>query len=213
MKILCVADTENRAIWDGAALDRVKDADLILSCGDLSAAYLEYLVTMASCPLLYVCGNHDDRFEKEPPEGCIGIDDDVYIYRGVRIAGLGGSARYKPGPYMYTEKEMSARIRRLSVKFRLGARPDILVTHAPPRGCGDREDPAHQGFECFNDLLMKYQPKYLLHGHVHKDYGGFVRTRTHESGTTVINCCDYYLLEVPEGPENERRGIWRLIQK
>lgn len=54
MKILTVSDEECAALWDNYVPGRLKEYDLILSCGDLSARYLSFLVTMARCPLLYV---------------------------------------------------------------------------------------------------------------------------------------------------------------
>jgi Icc-related predicted phosphoesterase len=41
-----------------------------------------------------------------------------------------------------------------------------------PLGIGDGKDLCHQGFKSFNDLLDKYQPKFMLHGHMHLDYAG-----------------------------------------
>ena len=82
---------------------------------------------------------------------------------------------------------------------------DIVVTHAPPRGVGDGEDRAHQGFECFLELMDTYRPRYLLHGHVHLSYG---RDRTREreyQDTKVINVCEKYVLEIP----NEEIGTWK----
>lgn len=46
MKILIVADEESKALYDYYDSSRLKDIDLILSCGDLRASYLEFLVTM-----------------------------------------------------------------------------------------------------------------------------------------------------------------------
>ena len=76
---------------------RLAQFDLILACGDLKREYLEFLVTMARCPLLYVRGNHDDALERRPPEGCVCVEDRVYDYQGIRILGLGGSHRYREG--------------------------------------------------------------------------------------------------------------------
>ena len=49
-----------------------------------------FLVTMIPCPLFYVPGNHDKKYEREPPEGCVNIDGRVIEYKGVRMMGLGG---------------------------------------------------------------------------------------------------------------------------
>ena len=95
MRILIVADTESRALYDFYDGKRLKDVDLILSAGDLDPEYLEFLVTMGHAPVLYVMGNHDDRYKQRPPQGCICVDESVYNFKGLRIAGLGGSIRYK----------------------------------------------------------------------------------------------------------------------
>ena len=90
MRILLLADEESKAYWDYFRKEDFKDIDLIISCGDLKASYLSFLVTMTSIPLLYVHGNHDEGYATNPPEGCICIEDCVYEYEGMRILGIGG---------------------------------------------------------------------------------------------------------------------------
>ena len=199
MKILAIADVEEKALWDFFDKDRVKGVQLIISCGDLKVEYLDFLVSMMNVPLLYVPGNHDEAFGVNPPDFGINIDESLYDCNGLRILGLGGSMRYKLGTQMYSEKEMSARIRRLGGRLSLLNGCDVLVTHAPAAGYGDLEDPAHKGFECFNDLLDKYHPKYMLHGHVHTSYGHAVQTDfDHPSGTKIMNVCGYRVFDIPE---------------
>ena len=41
MKILLIADEEEPFLWDYYQPGRLKDIDLILSCGDLKQEYLE----------------------------------------------------------------------------------------------------------------------------------------------------------------------------
>lgn len=199
MKILLLADEESKALWDFYTPDKLDGIDLIISCGDLSPNYLQFLVTFGNCPLLYVHGNHDAGYDRNPPDGCICIDDKVYNFKGLRILGLGGSMRYKPGPYMYTEDEMKKRIRRMKRAIRHTNGFDLLVTHAPAKGYGDMDDIPHRGFECFNTLMEEYEPVYMVHGHVHKTYSaGFLRQREHACGTRIINCYETYLLEIAE---------------
>ena len=211
MKILTVSDEECSALWEHYAEDRLREYDLILSCGDLKADYLSFLVTMAHCPLFYVHGNHDTGYDRTPPMGCDCIDDKLVIYNGIRILGLGGCRRYHPGSYQYSEKEMRRRINRLRFHLWRAGGVDIVVTHAPAAGLGDSEDPAHWGFDCFVELLKKYQPKYMLHGHVHLRYGPD-QNRIHTFGnTTIINCSERYTLDIPEGSFKEKhrnRPIW-----
>ena len=199
MNILCVADEEEKALWDFYTPGCLKGYDLIISCGDLHPDYLQFLVTMSSCPLLYVHGNHDHSYERNPPLGCICIEDEIYNFRGLRILGLGGSMKYKEGSHMYTETQMKKRIYRLGANLLLTNGFDILVTHSPVKGYGDMDDLPHRGFACFDTLLGKYHPLYMLHGHVHKAYGHFVRERVHTGGTKLINACGSYPLTVNEG--------------
>ena len=91
MKILLISDEPDPMLWDYYRAGRLDGYDLILSAGDLDASYLSFLVTMGNVPLLYVHGNHDTSYEKRPPEGCECIEDRLYIYKGLRILGLGGS--------------------------------------------------------------------------------------------------------------------------
>lgn len=187
MKILILSDRENPSLWEYFQKEKLREADLILSCGDLKKEYLEFLVTMANCPLLYVNGNHDARHAEYPPEGCDSLEDKVVTVKGLKIAGLGGSMRYKEGPFQYQPKEMEKRVSKLKKKIAEEGGLDILVTHAPVAGYGDRQDRAHQGFEAFDTLLRTCRVRYLIYGHVHKEYGAFERVKVHPSGTLLIN--------------------------
>ena len=204
MKILAIADEESKALWDYFTPDKLDWIGLIISCGDLSAAYLEFLVTMGSCPVLYVPGNHDQAYVSRPPEGCVNIDGRVYNFNGIRILGLGGSLEYKPGHYMYTEGMMRLRLMKTYPWVLMNGGVDIVVTHAPPRGWGDLEDLPHRGFECFNRMLYLYRPVYMLHGHVHASYmSGFKRERCHPSGAVIINAYDRYIFDFKENDKNQ----------
>ena len=196
MKILFIADEEARAYWDFFRKEDFKDIDLIVSCGDLKSSYLSFLATMVPVPLLYVKGNHDDSFEKDPPGGCTCIEDTIYDFNGVRILGLGGSFRYKPGINQYTEKEMGKRVKKLKSKLRKSNGFDILVTHSPAKGLHDDEDPCHTGFEVFNDLIEQYKPRYFVHGHVHMNYGRQFPREDLVGETRVINAYEKYIIEI-----------------
>ena len=202
MKILLVSDEEDKYLWDFYKPGRLKDIDLILSAGDLKAEYLSFLVTMANRPLLYVHGNHDGGYAQRPPEGCQCIDGKLVTVGGLRILGLGGSALYNGWPHQYTEKQMRRRIHRLRLKLALTGGVDIVLTHAPVRGFGDEDNMTHRGFEAFLPLLDQYQPRYLVHGHIHQRYGAN-RPRCYQyNETTIINATGRYILEFPDKPGN-----------
>ena len=196
MRILAVSDTEEKAIWDYFDRERLGEVDLIISCGDLKVGYLDFLQSMLNAPLLYVRGNHDGDYDRNPPPGGICIDGRVYDHEGLRIAGLGGSMRYKDDRDMYTEKEMCQRVNRLIPQISFMNGIDLFVAHAPVFGYGDMEDIPHRGYKVFDELLKRYHPLLMLHGHVHKQYGHFKREIEHPSGTRIVNASGYYLLEI-----------------
>ena len=208
MKILAISDEESKYLWEYYDKSCLEDIDLIISCGDLDPRYLSFLVTLSSVPVLYVHGNHDGKYEKLPPEGCICIEDRIYVYHGIRILGLGGSMRYSSGTHQYTERQMRQRVTRL--KFQLFRRRgfDILVTHAPAFQLNDGRDLPHQGFQVFRALLEKYRPKYFLHGHVHLSYGNNYKRYDKYQDTHVINVYEKCVFEFED--ENPRESLSAL---
>lgn len=196
MRILLLSDKECPYLWDYYQPGRLNEYDLILSCGDLKPSYLSFLVTLGRAPVLYVHGNHDGRYERQPPEGCENIEDTLYTYQGVRILGLGGTPVYNKGPHQYTEEQMRRRIRKLRRKIRKAGGVDIVLTHAPVAGYGDGDDFAHRGYECLLDLIDTYQPKYLVHGHVHMNYGMEIKRELQRNGTKIINAYERYVIDI-----------------
>jgi Icc-related predicted phosphoesterase len=185
----------------------------MVSCGDLPFDYLEYLVNRVDVPLLYVPGNHDPSVaapdtpwlalqEDVPvpgPQGCDNVDGRVMEVQGLRIAGLGGSLRYKEGPNQYSQAQMRWRALSLEVRLRLkrvrgGRRLDVFITHAPPFGVGEAADAAHVGFAAFHRIIRDFRPAVLIHGHVHP-YGRAQPERRVE-GTRVINAVPSRVIEL-----------------
>lgn len=208
MKILCVSDTECPALWDYYVPGRLDSYDLILACGDLKASYLTFLVTMSHARLLYVHGNHDVSYALHPPEGCEDIDGHLVKYNGVCILGLGGCLWYHEGPHQYTEKQMRRRIRRMRRAIKKAGGVDIVVTHAPPRGLGDLDDPAHRGFEAFRELIEEYHPQLFLHGHVHLNYGTDLEREQTCGATRVINVAERFEIDYPAPSDRSAELQW-----
>ncbi len=196
MKILVIADEPCKALWDYFDKKKLEGVDLILSAGDLPPEYLSFLVTFSNCPVLYVHGNHDDKYAERPPEGCICIDDELYVYEGIRFMGLGGSYRYTFGDHQYTENEMKRRLKKLRLKIRAWRGVDVLLTHAPALGINDQDDMPHRGFKTFQEILDEYCPKFMVHGHVHMNYGYQIPRETAYNHTTIINAYERYVFEI-----------------
>ena len=184
-----------------------------MSCGDLPFDYLEYVVSLADVPLLYVPGNHDPslrpvdttwaplRLENAQPgpAGCDNIDGRLVEVAGHRVAGLGGSLRYRSGANQYTQAQMRWRVLNVELRVRLkrarrGRKLDLLVTHAPPYGTSTAVDAAHVGFVAFHHLIKDQHPLLLVHGHVHP-YGKAQPERDLD-GTRIVNAVPSRLLEI-----------------
>ena len=207
MKILAVADEESKYLWEYYEPSKLRDIDLIIGCGDLSLHYMNFLSDAAPVPVLYVHGNHDANYDKEPPRGAICIDDDLYWYKGYRIVGLGGSCRYRAGAWQFTEAEMKRRISHLRSRIQRAGGVDILVTHAPLHGYGDFSDLPHRGFTVFNEILDTYHPALMLHGHIHLTYGANI-PREHQYGQTrIVNCYERFTLDLPDKPDPRRHSL------
>lgn len=187
MRILAIADEESKYLWDFFEKKKLEGIDLILSSGDLNPHYLSFLATFTSAPVLYVHGNHDDKYERIPPDGCICIEDQIYVHEGIRILGLGGSMRYHTGSHQYTEKEMQKRVNKLRLQLFRRKGFDILLTHAPAYQLNDGRDLPHQGFQVFNTLMDKYHPRFFIHGHVHMSYGRQHKRYDQYGETHVVN--------------------------
>ncbi len=210
-RVLTVSDEIVESLWTARVVERFGDVDLILAAGDLPFDYLDFLASALDRPLVFVPGNHDADLSgytrrrglwlhagfpaRYPgPEGAQNADGRVLEVAGLRIAGLGGSIRYNDGPNQWTERQQARRAARL-VRAARHHPVDVLLTHSPPRGVGDREDPPHRGFECLHMVVDRLKPAVLVHGHIHP-HGQPVPDRV-MGKTRVLNTVGYRILDTP----------------
>ncbi len=127
--------------------------------------------------------------------------------RPLLISGVSGSRRYNRGLNQYTEKQMKFALLKMVPgliwnKIRWGTYLDIFLTHASPRHIHDKEDPCHQGFECFNTFIKKFSPRFLIHGHIHLYDANEERITEvkNSSGknTLVVNAYSHIVLDFEE---------------
>lgn len=193
-------------LYSTKVAERFSDVKMIIACGDLPYDYLEFLVSLMNIPLLYVPGNHDPAYDAKRHEGHAqggeNIDRKIISIAGLNIAGAGGSIRYRPGaPNQYTQAQMYSRMtafvpRLLWYLPRRGKVLDIMVSHSPPRGIHDDDDPAHIGFSAFRDFIQTFKPRYFLHGHIAVYKGNIVSSVTKVGPTTVINVYPYRIIDI-----------------
>ncbi len=208
MKILAVSDRVLDKLYSGQTRQAYTDVELLIGCGDLPFYYLDFLTSAIDAPLVYVRGNHDsgpqyaaDGRVWRDVRGGVDIHGKVVTRKGLILAGLQGSMRYKAhADYMYTEAEMRRVVAQLVPRLlwnrqRLGRALDVLVTHSPAFGIHDRPDLPHTGFKVFLSFLRLFKPRYHLHGHIHIYRQDEVRETQFEE-TTVVNVYPYRVLEI-----------------
>ncbi len=196
-KVLSLSDKQVDSIYSSQVKNRFAEVDLILGCGDLAYYYLEFVVSMLNVPLFFVRGNHSNLIEhtisgpKTHPHGGTDLHRRVINHKGLLLAGVEGSLRYRSGPFQYTQTEMWFHVLRivpslLRNRAIYGRYLDVFISHAPPWGIHDKPDLPHQGIKAFRWLLETFRPAYHFHGHIHV-YRKDTQTVTQFRSTTVIN--------------------------
>ncbi len=222
MKILCVSDQIDPLVYSTSVKERYKDVDFVISAGDLPMEYLDFIVSAMNKPVYFVFGNHnlnefglyhrvDDReyaqrigkFSPDFGHGAQYLGFTTKREGKTLLAGVSGSKRYNKGLNQYTESQMKRKLlslvpRLLINRLLYGRYLDIFVTHASPAGIHDKSDPCHQGFECFKWFMRKFEPRYLIHGHIHLYDLQDIRVSRYEK-TTVINAYSHFILDTDEG--------------
>jgi Icc-related predicted phosphoesterase len=203
VKILAVSDVVLPQMQDPAYLHRTfSDVDLLVSCGDMPACYLDLLGSALNVPLFFVRGNHDDQYKPHQPGG-----DDLHLhvrsYKDYWFAGLEGSISYSRKRVQYTEEQMFRYVLRMMPRLLMlramrGFSVDVLVAHSPPKGIHDiPDDRAHRGFHSFRYLIKWARPRYFIHGHV-DTWDCRKKVNTVFAKTTVINVNPYKVLVLDE---------------
>lgn len=218
MQVLTISDEIVPAIYSLNVKQRFQDVQFVLSCGDLPFYYLEFVVTMLGVPVFYIYGNHDggemqqDGHMLQEARGATCLEGRTVMHRDLIIGGLGGSIRYKQdGQHQYTEAQMMRRIwqmmpQLLINKLRYGRYLDVLITHAPPFGIHNGPDFPHRGFHAFLWFMERFQPSYLIHGHIHLSYGFNSGVISQHGPTCVINTAGHRLMDLTDLAAQRRKA-------
>ncbi|MFN6548185.1 metallophosphoesterase family protein [Mycolicibacterium nivoides] len=162
MRVLAMADTTpdlGRPIAEFVVRERI---DVVITAGDLSRYKLAG-IEKVTVPTVGVYGNHcDGRYLAQ-----LGITDLHLTSRRIgdlTFGGLQGCVRYKKrgADILYTQAEYDSMVAQLPAV-------DVLVTHCPPRGINDHDDPAHVGIAALRLWVDRQKPKVLIHGHTYPE--------------------------------------------
>jgi Icc-related predicted phosphoesterase len=210
VKILTVSDVELGILYSPHITERFHDIDLVLSCGDLPYFYIEYILSMLDVPVYFVRGNHHGQVEESAsgpryaPMGAIDLHRRLRKSEsGLLLAGIEGSVRYNNKPNQYTQSEMWLMVWSLvpgliANKIIHGRFLDVFISHAPPWGIQDADDPPHRGIKAFLWLDRVFKPAFHFHGHTHV-YRSDTVTETLYRQTRVINTYGYRTTDVIPG--------------
>lgn len=217
VRILAIADAVSPFVYSENFPENLPPFDIVLSAGDMPGHVLEYVATKLKVPPVYVLGNHHNAFlrnqesgDLQLPGGCVNAHLRVIEQRGVLIAGIEGSGRYRPGPHQYSELQMEWMAAKLAPqllanKVRYGRAVDVLLTHAAPTGQHEGEDHPHRGIPAFNRFHRLWKPSLHVHGHVHLNGANAPREYVTDHGVRVVNAYGFTVIDVPLGAAEPRR--------
>lgn len=198
MRIVFLSDTH------GAELRHpVPDGDVLIHCGDFSKLGKEkeliaFNEWFSSCPhrhKIFIAGNHDMMFEKNPEKARRLVSAGIYLLdEAVEIEGykIYGSPWT---PEFYSWAFMRQRGAELKVYWdKIPLDTDILLTHGPAVGVLDYVPQSNKYVGC-EELKLKiadFRPSIHAFGHIHESYGYKVMKWNDERQTIAINAsiCD-----------------------
>ena len=190
--IIAIADThgKHRRV-------RVPDGDILVHAGDITSTgrldtvvdFDDWLGSLPHPDKIVIAGNHDFCFQRAPAvarallKHATYLEDQTVTVQGLRIYG---------SPWQPWFFDWAFNLRRgAEIRAKWDLIPDdadVLVTHGPPAGHGDRTvggDDA--GCDDLREALRRVRPKVHIFGHIHEGYG-----RTREDGIDFLNAstCD-----------------------
>ncbi len=166
LRIMFIADTHDTLYYHKEMQEYIKtepNIDLYLLLGDHSAWECDFFRdNIPNDKLFGIVGNHDP-WERLANSNITDINKKVITVKGISIAGLAGSMKYKDGNYgMYTQEEAMEIVENLPVA-------DILITHDKPY-LVEENDYVHNGLKAITYYLYKNKIPYHIHGHLHEEY-------------------------------------------
>jgi predicted phosphohydrolase len=218
MRLVCVADTH--LFTDDL---RVPDGDVLVHAGDLcrggdreeleSAA--AWLASLPHRHKIVVAGNHDWGFATDPAMARAVfspfhyLQDSEVTIEGIRFYGSPWQPEFNDWAFNLPRGEPLAAVWR-NIPHGL----DVLITHGPPEGFGDRF--TLEGRSGCADLLARVRevkPRLHMFGHIHQDGGVWrdgatvfanVTTWECERAPTVIDI-DAHAVTIVDLPPDGRR--------
>lgn len=161
LKLLIISDTHEHMFIDPNLHLLSEPVDACLLLGDISPKELKYIKETVKAPIYGVLGNHNEFYNYEK-NGIENIHGKVVEVKGVRIAGIQGSIKYKNANMpLYTDEES------VDIANSMEA-ADILISHDSPKYLHGRHNIAHSGLQGITHYIEKHNAL-NIHGHYHEN--------------------------------------------
>lgn len=179
MKIVCISDLHTYM-----AQVVVPPCDLVICSGDVSFMGEEnevrmFLTWFSLLPVkhrVFVAGNHDFLFEKNPVHaaamlsefrGITYLENSSVIIDGLKIWGSPWTPEFHNWAFNANSDK------RRSIWSQIPDDVDILITHGPPMGILDKLSGTNESVGCphLAKNVVRIKPKLHVFGHIHEGYG------------------------------------------
>ena len=182
MKITCISDT-HQAISKPAERARLNallpGGECLVHAGDLSGkgtipeiqTFLEWFASLNYQHKIFIAGNHDHLFEKDPSlaesmvsdyPGMVYLNDSGVEIEGIRFWGSPVT------PYFHNWAFNRFPDRIAQHWEMIPEDTDFLITHGPPKSILDQlDDSSRVGCPALLSRVMQVKPKVHLFGHIH----------------------------------------------
>ncbi len=194
MRIVAVADTHISERDLGA----LPEGDVFVHAGDLLArggleelrAVSEWIRALPHRWKVVVAGNHDWCFVNEPTAARALLGDAIYLEDSGAIV---GGVTFWGSPWQPLFNDWAFNLPRgapLAAKWnKIPDHVDVLITHGPPAGFGDRGPMAGRlGCADLLSRVQEVQPALHLFGHIHQDGGVWRNGSTCFANVTTWEC-------------------------
>ena len=184
MRIVSVADTH--LFHEREGLARIPDGDVFVHAGDLCrhgsldelARAADFFRALPHPVKIIVAGNHDVCLERTPAEaraqleGFTYLEDSQVVVDGKVFYGSPWTIKFRVWAFG------ASRGPALAAKWAMiPDRVDVLVTHGPPWGFGDRIEwqgkTRHVGCVDLLSRVLHVNPPVHIFGHIHQDPGAW----------------------------------------
>lgn len=195
MRLVCISDThgQHRRV-------ELPAGDVLIHAGDITLRgnmrevedFAEWLAALPYRRKIVIAGNHDFCFQDHRAQDARAV---LVAAGGTYLQDSGcviDGKKFYGSPWQPWFMGWAFNLQRGSeIKLwwdRIPSDVDVLITHGPPYGHGDRVGGEDVGCEDLLDAIQRVRPKYHIFGHIHEGYG---KTTEHHgvSVTTCVNVC------------------------